>query len=1185
MKNYFISLLCLFVTNTFFAQSPDNTKYSYWYKANNFLSEEPNEHLFAKITTDSKGVHRAQYFDVNTGKKLGTIRYRIVHPEKGGLTLIDSSFVATNPFKQERVEGNAATQVFNFYNTKTNKKTHCIQFLKQNSDTLVRFTNFYSNGQPHNSMVVTWLRNWGHYIALFGTPTTYNEYLSKDFLDQKYKANDIALDYTAAETGQRSMTIQYFQKNDAPLSESGFYPNGKPYWQAQIDSINYRSGRTDFYPKIAYKNFEIWDSTGPALDANLYFNIKTLQPKGVWLDFDTNGKLNFVADFEKYKNKMYQTKVRSAANVQGFYDTKWQILDSIDTRVLYSHDYLYNTNSFYEKTSFLSNITSYQYKKDSTGIVENTPIFKIKRDKNENLLTFSSNLMNIKYDVKTCPKPPEVVLDGKYVDNVPDGEWFVWQWNEGKTAKTLYARMTFKNGILDKLLEVWHKDNEVGGYHLQAKAEFDDGRIVDDFFKNEYLKQANRHQYFIDSLKKVRTIQQARWLPNAKAQHDLFRRGATKVWQQDTLITYSIVNKEQSAMIAPENWLLQRIINIKQTLDSTADASVLIRSYDSDGRAMLHIQYNQKTLALQDKAVVFDYKNDGNYGNLVMKFQYDITNKKLNKALHPIRKVNDLMASDGGFEFDSFYTNREMTEILQDSILIKTVYNDVGRIEKKVIDTFTLRGVADTTLPKPLDCSITMLQWLVKNMDRIIWETQTMDMMYKAPISFDVLRYGLSRTIDCFYAPDGKRYKCQNDSVFYQYNTDGKTIDKTAKRLKNGNFSGEIHSFYDENPEIRRYNAAGELHGWCTFYTNLPYLNLGFFVKKEALYRKGKAIYIKYSYNKEGETKVMAESKFNSTDSSTYTLSYFLRKNQFRQKQYSNFMEEYTVKCEVLLSYKNDILSDYEGFWYKNDTIKTLYIKGKLEADSLYYFKTWYDDGKPELASAATISANRIIELATQIPNLGSEAREKMQGGLLKIIHYYPNGLLCAQGGAGHNAYNITINALNIMAVYYHNGTIKQEYLNYSTNYAYPEPTNNNSCAWDALPYQEGKYFNNYRVGRWRGYQRNIKRQILYEINYDKDGFLDGKSTLYDTLGKVTYKGNFKNGKRNGVFTATSNGLVYKSKFENDKMIYCFTINEKGKIINKIYFTTPTIYKEMSLDMKTGKYHTFFVKDGVYQPG
>lgn len=120
---------------------------------------------------------------------------------------------------------------------------------------------------------------------------------------------------------------------------------------------------------------------------------------------------------------------------------------------------------------------------------------------------------------------------------------------------------------------------------------------------------------------------------------------------------------------------------------------------------------------------------------------------------------------------------------------------------------------------------------------------------------------------------------------------------------------------------------------------------------------------------------------------------------------------------------------------------------------------------------------------------------------------------------------------------FYPNGNLKEEY-SFSNN----KPIGEFKTYFDnGQVYQSGNYIitkskKDGLSGIYKEYYAN--GQIAKEENYNNNGELNGKQKEHDPDGALIYEGNFKNGKKDGIFRYYRNGeIVKEEEFKNGVLI------------------------------------------------
>lgn len=403
--------------------------------------------------------------------------------------------------------------------------------------------------------------------------------------------------------------------------------------------------------------------------------------------------------------------------------------------------------------------------------------------------------------------------------------------------------------------------------------------------------------------------------------------------------------------------------------------------------------------------------------------------------------------------------------------------------------------------------------------------------MYKLKLIFIMLIIILSNLVyasTTVYRSGGILYERTSNGKTKKFSGTSNILESSGIRrkttYKNGIEHGKFEIIY-RNGQIHEvgFFSNGTLdRDWKIYYENGK-------IREEGYYSKGKK---DKTWKKYYENGVLAEE-----------INYKNSKLHGRQIKSTNSGEQILIS-----NYQNDILHGYfmQKTSYGEMILEGTYANGLREG----FWKDYYSNGN--LKSEATYKNNKIIpegRIANYsergvLQNLSTFKNGMKHGDFvltrdderielhyknnlvhgtskiydlrnnLKKIENYENGLKHGLTSTFHPATKNLISEIN-----FKNGKMEGNTKIFDSKYR----TNNN--------YAEGNMKNNKRDGVWNFYAFNSSGSKYYlelKINY-KEGIPDGEVTAFTSRDAILYQGNYKNGKREGLWI-----LNYTSSIEKE---------------------------------------------------
>ena len=167
-------------------------------------------------------------------------------------------------------------------------------------------------------------------------------------------------------------------------------------------------------------------------------------------------------------------------------------------------------------------------------------------------------------------------------------------------------------------------------------------------------------------------------------------------------------------------------------------------------------------------------------------------------------------------------------------------------------------------------------------------------------------------------------------------------------------------------------------------------------------------------------------------------------------------------------------------------------------------------------------------------------------------MEFWENGKLRMQGAYIKHERS----AFSIFCEYDSIGLISSEDLGtYRTSFNYPDATHSENCAVQHLPYQEGKFAHQHRIGKWCGYVRRAKKTPYYVLNYNNNGVLEGEVQIYDTTGNLINSFFIKNSAVEGDYTIyNEEKLAIKKTYKNGTLISEKKYDNTGRLLQEVNY-------------------------------
>jgi hypothetical protein len=1025
--------------------------------AKDVWSNQKKAKIAAIQTTDlAKGIS-IKIFDFDTQKAVSTILLKPFHRNQNLVFLFANDYTFVNKQDNTTTVATENGKKRVLYDLKTNRKLREERYAIKNKEMHYTSVYFYENGSRmyEKTQVLSLendfaLFNLSNYFAL----SKYHNYsyssMILDDLNVNLLANEENYDNLASE----------FRLDNSVKYKTIFYPNGKSYIDLEKEKVA---------SKMKIAKIMLWDSLGKAMQTSDYFEQKTQMPSGVWLCFDVEGNLI---------KKMDCGTVKGAFRV---YEYKKNTKNEMDLSRVVIGVHGDKPNVRFENRGLsvfggksddfdVKPMEDYRYNFKKNGFEVSTPFFNIIYDEKGEIEEIRTDRFN--YTSKSCPKQPPFIVEGNYKNKLPDGIFRIFRTDRAGKKTDLLVEANFKNGVGEGKCIVFcvNKTDQIVDtlYHLVLQ----NGLIVEDKYANKAKARLNENGRRVKNAKDEMKKQFEARIADANRQHNLYRKGKTNVWQQDTLLLYTY---------SSEGYFENKKEQVRDTFhitatqeDSTENTKIRVGILSESKKYSADFSFYKKTLDLsanlsvQMKAIIME---DIPYGSLVFDKKTNIYTKNL-------------------------YFTKEIYRILNDSVAILQKYNRQNELIETVTDTIYMGCTLPQNFVKKLyfktEIEQDLLDFLLLNpktpLDKIDIDENIVQISLEKPF--------VKTTTVCKY-DKGVKYACKSPKYDLQYNTDG-SIDTNYRRTKDGKPIGFVKIVTNSDIQFANYDEQGRLQGSkVTQY--LDHRDKVAVTKKER-YEKGKLH--DYQYFRHTDSTLLAEKTCKDTACRHYIES--------------KFDMERSLAAAYIAEIKNDTIITLRGFYDRDTLLKYCEIKHRY--GNKYHYESWHESGKTLVRKTFydfKISRNDEVHLPKPDYLLSESIKENAK----PYFEYHENGNIAAHHGATIH-HNINTEAqhydrfslTNWLYEYDENGRILSENVYKSLSIRYPDFNTKEECIWEKLPIQEGKFANGYRVGKWQGFARTSEKPLLYEINYNDAGLFDGDAIVYDDFGKIKVKAFFKNG-------------------------------------------------------------------------
>jgi hypothetical protein len=894
---------------------------------------------------------------------------------------------------------------------------------------------------------------------------------------------------------------------DVPLSEAlsphnstqilftRYFPNSKT--QEIATTTVKKVGANDRFQT----RYTTYDSTG-TLVANQVKRKDIASKPNISISFSKYGQINYVKD-EGMAYKNYTIRSDYDDSTGALTTRKFQYNEVLPYKIHYLSN---KPDGFFRKETEYAEVSESDIEVTTNSVV--CPLFSIGKEAKGRLTYISLAAQNQKWTHDACPAKPQYVVEGGYDGILPDGAWRIYFVDTLGKKTHLAVAANFKKGLPDGACYALDAAKDT-----LASAVYRNGDLVYDKFADAFLFKKNYIQYLADSLKKMQHARNLRNQPLIAQQHERYLADIKKdihtktLWQRDTIATKINVSDNYNK----GEYL--KIVLIKEQFAPDSNSLVRLRYYfpDAPNVPMSVVRYHKKTKAIDSMAVLYNYK-----GNLLQGL--DIQN-------------NILLESH--VETD-YYRNITYTSIClrNDSIRIKTTYTDETQKGIKSIRTDSLaytptlrKAFADKRTfgfyfrAVHLDFENNELAGIINVNKYQNFRLASIEHEQMSPIAVHQTTY---------YAAENKPlYTETYDHRRLIYDADGATIINTLGSNPQtwtgiNKYTAEPSMIYTE------YYKNGKREGtWKEAYIDMDAYSLTVYENDFPISA------VEYDY----KHKITQE-------------SHTIAANRLQTIHYNENQDTISIEIDSLSLNKDRETTETEhhlqaGKYYAQDSTGKRYLSASWQkiSHSRFLLRTWYPSGAPQIVYAYMPTAKSLSHLLLHEDKpLNVDDRNLYNLETQGILVQHENGKLYIQG----------IDASNEIACEYdENGNIQSEQVEdgYSKAMRYPAANETASCHWESLPYQEGKIENGRRVGNWRGYFRNAKKQLQYQLNYDAEGNITGTVECYDTNGAHLATETYSDSKRNGLTTTYKNNQPDQIKlYKNGTLQQTQQLDSKGKV-------------------------------------
>jgi hypothetical protein len=1132
MKNLLLSICCLFFVQMSFAQVNAVQRGSIMrgiLKAREtgasidttFLSEfqpetDATEKAIVSIQkTDMKRGITLTYFHLKTKKPINIIKFKPVAHHDDVVFLFANNFSINNDNRHFNAEIPDTTQtvvshngrVVNVIDLNTEKKQAKIEYLIEKGEVRVRTTYFYANGQAYYQNIGVLSGNVNNNFQIENPYYLYNSEDAQRFYRQTMQ------NFTDRQ-GMRNG--QYRAKQE--IEETFFYPNGKKY-------IYLKKVYNDKIHNALNAIINIWDSQGNPLKGSDYLNIKTQEARGVWYCFDVNGRKVDSTDFSRYPNANYKQD-----NIHKYPSEKDTIIGKMRT----IHFYAYQKNyigfapaaDFFakatEKPKFVA-VEDYKYQHYNLGRSINTPLFTLLYNEKGVLQRANINNNEHSFNIKSCPVEQPFTVEGVYKDSMPEGLFSIYTTDKSGKKADILLQAYFKNGVLSGECIGFRYNGKTAKRDTLYHSFFENGRVKKDKYIDNYTQKNKAKQAIADSTTALMEVEKLAHKKGVAEQHALYKAGKSKVWQSDSFTVYSYENSGYNNSTEQ----IKNIYTIKIVQnDSTPNTKVKvwIRNTRMKKEAFSVFSFYKKTLDLDSIA---DIKIGSSYADM----RIDLAKKMV----------------------ETYSSEKNRTEIVNDSVIIytdlSTAYDDTDRIRNTKTDTICTycaypKGISNkikTNMKVRESLAETLLTSFEFGKNYFNLEDPLFDINIEVP--------PIKQRTTCLYDANGGKYECKSNRFDLLYLPNG-SIDTTIHKTKDGKWTGLVH-LKNQNEEVTaNYDTQGRKHG-LSVTEQLNHAGIVYNIITETFDRDTLR---SFNHFVEQGGYMLFEKKCKDKYCKNYVFSnYASPLHKKEQQEYDLFVE-------------NDTLKMLNVYYYENKQRAGLSYTLKAENDTTFSYASWHKNGNMRHKKA-----NIDSRFNSYIPNFRKQLEapnsrlDYLESFFPHHFEYHDNGKLARQCGMqrfdnleeARQLYNNAGEYLRVFCEYYDDGRIKNEVLTDKIAFSYPSADNEAECAWESLPIQTGKFADGHRVGQWQGFQRNSAKQLLYEINYDEKGILQGKFRIYTPEGKLHLAAYFDKGYvKDSVIRYAEDGDMV-SKYKNGKItsIDCYSKDENAAIaLNRTYF-------------------------------
>ncbi len=1126
MKKTILFFALLFAAFTAFAQGKLVATYHAESYSSSFSSHEEDRTRIAEIYRSAKQpagemprlpVHKwVKIFDPKNQKLVGTLRLVRLRMANRYSFQYDSSFVLVlhDEYVKQTIAFDNNTKTLTISDSNNIKtKDYRFNFGAPKSTCTVR--SFYNNGKTQ----------------------TEKTYESADFLSIFSPSNE-EYDNSLLETLLPTLA----DHNKIHVAE--YFYNGKPYWAADIYEI---PDENSYF----YKNITMYDSLGKKQNSALYYNPKNeLSDKnGVWFSFQNNGKIDQINDYSQKPNCFVSTTY------------------ALDGKTIVRKEYKYyhektgkdfieiTAKSAAKKRSMFTKEEEKEEEKDEYKALksdftyleteEKTPLWEIKKDENGKLSSidiFQPSYSALTWAAKICPPTAPFVLEGNYVNGIiPDGEHRIYSPDSTGKKKALLAVINFKNGAPHgKAVSL----NEQGD--TLASAIYADAKIIYNKYYKTFLHTYYPREFLLDSIETIKKGIDKRAIISQKKQQQAYKNAkktANKpapIWQRDSIYVINPTSSYQNG-----RWVesLNITFTIKEQLTPDSNSSVRVRSFNAD--KTMYFRYKKQTKELDSVYTEMDEK-----GKIICRFDPEKHSyKSIRYENWGNRNFYHLLHDNPSFAYMTW-------EMPNDSVRISSYYMQEDSLDEPMLRYRTVDSFAYTPSFRQKYRNMSFYPNLHLTEKELKYQSYASHDLFSVKPDIKNLNPAYTTTMYEYSPETSKLFKKRHgkDLVFYDENE--KPIAKNA----NGVYEKEIVYFYyakkDYEKKTNYYDANGNKKREVVDYlannkkdTEKKEIVTEDIVKRETLFENNQAVSFRnYTKNGQFSVKKWLNTATNMITDTAY--SYDRRAMQIRQTSLKYPKSEYGANNS------DDSLNliTLQRYYIDSTGKKTLVLTINQDKDSNYTAKTWYLSQKPRTEQAFYFKNNfKLSDFATN-----TLFKQKIDVNKLTAIDFNnPNYFVqfWENGNLNIQSTNSRLNGRGsgglIMCSYDENGQIKAEVLGGKT-FIYPYVDNKAECAWQNLPYQEGKFKNNRRVGEWRGYFRTNTKKLKYVINYDENGLLDGECRVYGDDSLLSSVKHFKKNKLDGDYIVyEANKTVNITNYKDSNAIANTKFDKKGKIIAK----------------------------------